>query len=241
MKNKTRKRTRPSTGPEINAKRQNAKKSTGPRTEIGKAQVAVNAVKHGYYADKAAYACMIALGEDPAEFARIYSILVDSNFPRNGNQFLLLEDQAVIRWQMNRNQRGQAAMVHQAQEELVRRKAEKVKTYEEVLVATPQEEVLAHGLACLPDTKGKFERITDLLLIMVSAVKQGEYQEALDVLELIYGREKPRLAVVELHNQLRSLAERGDGEEEDPRQERKEKKWVLADLEMEGMGGHLRW
>ena len=58
---------------EINARRENAKKSTGPRIEMGKERVSLNAVKTGYHADKVAYAAMVMLGEDPKEFAKMYT------------------------------------------------------------------------------------------------------------------------------------------------------------------------
>ena len=50
---------------ENSARQANAQRSTGPRTEIGKQRVALNAVRHGYFADKQAYAAMKVLGEDP--------------------------------------------------------------------------------------------------------------------------------------------------------------------------------
>ena len=46
------------------ANRQNAKKSTGPRTEDGKASTSQNALKHGLLARDA-----VLPGEDPADFA----------------------------------------------------------------------------------------------------------------------------------------------------------------------------
>ena len=39
---------------QINANRKNSKKSTGPVTNIGKAKVSLNAIKHGLYAEKIA-------------------------------------------------------------------------------------------------------------------------------------------------------------------------------------------
>ena len=52
-----------STQSQINANRQNAQKSTGPRTTQGKAAVSKNAVKHGLFAAEA-----VITVEDPAEY-----------------------------------------------------------------------------------------------------------------------------------------------------------------------------
>ncbi len=48
---------------QIKANRENAKKSTGPRTNSGKARTAKNALKHGLLAQDA-----VLPGEDPADF-----------------------------------------------------------------------------------------------------------------------------------------------------------------------------
>jgi hypothetical protein len=114
---------------------------------MGKERVSVNAVKHGFSADKMAY----AVGEDPKEYAKINSDLVGSLFPQNDNQLMMVEDVAVMRWQQNRNQRGQAGLIGQAQAELTRRRTQQRKSYEQSLDDTPQEQVIAHGLAPLPD------------------------------------------------------------------------------------------
>ncbi|MBN2181419.1 MAG: hypothetical protein JW715_05860, partial [Sedimentisphaerales bacterium] len=52
-----------STQAQINANRQNAQKSTGPKTAAGKAVSAKNAVKHGLFAEEA-----VITGENPADF-----------------------------------------------------------------------------------------------------------------------------------------------------------------------------
>ena len=50
---------------QMKASRENAKKSTGPRTPEGKARASKNALKHGLMAQDA-----VIPGEDPAEFDR---------------------------------------------------------------------------------------------------------------------------------------------------------------------------
>ena len=119
------------TDKEIDARRENSKKSTGPRTELGKERVRANAVKTGFHADKVAYQAMIALGEDPKEYADLYHLLFEEMAPQNGGQVLMVEDIAVLRWQQNRNQRGQAGLIGQQLEELTRRRTQQWKTYEQ--------------------------------------------------------------------------------------------------------------
>src|SRR3954447_12200862 len=50
----------------LQANRRNAKKSTGPRTKGGKGYSRMNAIKHGFYAEKAK---LTLCGEEEAEFS----------------------------------------------------------------------------------------------------------------------------------------------------------------------------
>ena len=54
------------TAEEIEARRENSRKSTGPRTEAGKRRAGLNALKHGIHTQAQSFhASMIELGEDP--------------------------------------------------------------------------------------------------------------------------------------------------------------------------------
>jgi hypothetical protein len=53
-----------STQAQIKANRQNAQKSTGPKTDEGKAAASQNAVKHGLFAES------VIKGENEAEYER---------------------------------------------------------------------------------------------------------------------------------------------------------------------------
>ena len=54
---------------QINANRQNAQKSTGPKTAEGKAAVSQNAVKHGLFAQSLIY------GENEADYKVYHDIM----------------------------------------------------------------------------------------------------------------------------------------------------------------------
>ena len=71
---------------QIKANRENAKKSTGPRTAEGKALVSLNALKHGLLAQDA-----VLPEEDPAEFDRQLRDLEHDLRPENS---LVFEGQA---------------------------------------------------------------------------------------------------------------------------------------------------
>ena len=85
------------TNAQIRANRNNAKKSTGPRTEEGKARVAKNALKHGLLARDT-----VLPGEDPADFDRQLSALEADIQPANSLEFELVRQIADAQWRMRR-------------------------------------------------------------------------------------------------------------------------------------------
>ena len=82
---------------QIKANRNNAKKSTGPRTEEGKTRSAKNALKHGLLARDT-----VMPGEDPADFDRQLSALEADIQPANSLEFELVRQIADTQWRMRR-------------------------------------------------------------------------------------------------------------------------------------------
>ena len=114
------------TNAQIKANRKNAKKSTGPRTEDGKARVAKNALKHGLLARDT-----VLPGEDPAEFDRQLSALEADIQPANSLEFELVRQIADAQWRMRRLTRLEtgflAAAVDDQRRHLERRRPEELR------------------------------------------------------------------------------------------------------------------
>ena len=85
------------------ANRQNAKKSTGPRTDEGKARSSQNGLKHGLLARDAVMA-----DEDPAEYDRQLQQLEENIFPKNAIEFALVRQIADAEWRLRRLSRLEA-------------------------------------------------------------------------------------------------------------------------------------
>ena len=85
------------TNAQMKANRNNAKKSTGPRTEEGKSRSAKNALKHGLLARDT-----VLPGEDPADFDRQLSSLEEDIQPANSLEFELVRQIADAQWRMRR-------------------------------------------------------------------------------------------------------------------------------------------
>ena len=90
-------RSQSPTEAQINANRENAKKSTGPRTAEGKAASSRNGLKHGLCADK-----HILPGEDPAEFLSLVQNLFDTFLPVGDGEEKLVLRIAAAQWRLDR-------------------------------------------------------------------------------------------------------------------------------------------
>jgi len=87
---------------QINANRENSKKSTGARTEEGKRAVSQNAVTHGLFAREAVIKC-----EDPAEFELRREALLDELKPVGAIESMLAERIVSLSWRLQRVERMQ--------------------------------------------------------------------------------------------------------------------------------------
>ena len=104
---------------QIKANGNNAKKSTGPRTDEGKARVAKNALKHGLLARDA-----VLPGEDPADFDSQLTALEADIQPANSLEFELVRQIADAQWRMRRLTRLETGFIAAAVDD-TRRHAEK--------------------------------------------------------------------------------------------------------------------
>ena len=114
------------TNAQIKANRNNAKKSTGPRTEEGKSRVAKNALKHGLLARDT-----VLPGEDAADFDRQLSALEADIQPANSLEFELVRQIADAQWRMRRLTRLEtgflAAAVDETRRYMEKRRPDKLR------------------------------------------------------------------------------------------------------------------
>ena len=94
---------------QIHASRENAKKSTGPRTPEGKARSSKNALKHGLLSQDA-----VIPGEDPAEFDRHLTLYEDTYLPHNCIERELVRQIADAAWRMRRLSRIETTIIRAA-------------------------------------------------------------------------------------------------------------------------------
>lgn len=88
---------------QVRANRLNAQRSTGPRTEAGKAVVAQNAVRHGLLAEKT-----VISGEDAGQFESYRAMLLAELHPAGAMETILVERIVGLAWRLRRADRLQA-------------------------------------------------------------------------------------------------------------------------------------
>ena len=93
-----------STQAQIEANRQNAQKSTGPKTEKGKAASAQNALQHGLLADRFAIA-----EEDRSAFEAFRTQLLTELAPVGQMETLLVSRIATLAWRLSLAERTRPA------------------------------------------------------------------------------------------------------------------------------------
>ncbi|HYP05514.1 MAG TPA: hypothetical protein VER03_04695, partial [Bryobacteraceae bacterium] len=89
---------------QIEANRRNAQKSTGPVTDLGKAVVKFNALKHGMTASTA-----VLPHEDPSSYAELRDSFFATYKPANAVEASLVEVVANSYWRLLRARRADTA------------------------------------------------------------------------------------------------------------------------------------
>jgi len=96
----TTKSTRTTSEAQIKANRENAKRSTGPRTEQGKARSRLNALRFGLTADT-----IVLPGEDPEELEMLYARIFDDLEPEGDFEEQLVQRIFCCLWRLRRCER----------------------------------------------------------------------------------------------------------------------------------------
>src|SRR5258708_40085941 len=92
-------------GRKIQANGRNAKKSSGPRTKLGKAASRMNAMKHGITAEH-----VIVDGESAKEFKALRRELFDAFAPADAVEVELVQAIVIEHWRLRRHYRAEASL-----------------------------------------------------------------------------------------------------------------------------------
>ena len=133
------------TNKQINANRENAKNSTGPRTPEGKQRSSQNALKHGLLA-----ADSVIPGEDPAEFDRHLTLFENAYVPKNYIEREIVRQIADAAWRMQRLSRIETTAITVA---MARRRKHRLRYGQESALEGHEADLELLGASMLDDTK----------------------------------------------------------------------------------------
>ena len=194
---------------EIEARRRNAQRSTGPRTVGGKRRVALNPITHGRYASaflRPSPEAMSALGEDPQRFRELLIEALDSYPPQNALQARVSEEIAVLLWQLERNHQAQEGKLVRTMEKLERDRHMRLK---QIRAGTSydalQADVLETGLRRAPNSPTKFPELIACLERLARRVREHDFSDETD-LKALYGS-SPTFLGAGIVNAFRALAQ----------------------------------
>lgn len=215
------------------ANRANSRKSTGPRTELGKMHSRRNAAKHLIYA-KVFAPSMKELGENPADFERLRDSLWRAFEPRDAFEEMLVEDMVELRWRRRRLLRAEAGILASKKRKfeidhewkLASRGKGAKAALERVLVGE-------FGLSGLADSPNKYLQILEALKDLRELVTSEGFQEdGLKILDVVYGG-KPGLAALMLKASFESCRKQQEAGDADVQRMIRESFMEKLDAEIE--------
>ncbi len=164
--------------------RANSRRSTGPRSELGKGHASRNSSKHLIFA-RVSLSLMKELGEDPADLEKLQEGLRQDLQPQGSLEEMLVHEMAENRWRLGRLYRAEMGIlaVQQLQLEYALRPAPaKSQASWDNLSAEP------FGLAGVSESPDKNRQVLGLLdTLRADFERAGFTRKGLELLETIYG------------------------------------------------------
>jgi hypothetical protein len=170
------------------ASRANSLRSTGPRTERGKAVSSRNSRRPRPFSEVVTHS-LKALGERPADFEQTHQALAEAMGPRDGWEAAWVQDIAILRWRLERLQRAEIGTMsmerhrHDAQ----RRRAASPRTGSASLELSNVVGLV--GFTGIPDSAMKFEQVLEYFNNLRDVIAdQMSDQDVTPCITLLFGR-----------------------------------------------------
>jgi hypothetical protein len=186
------------TDAQIEANRRNAQKSTGPRTEEGKAASARNALKHGLTSPQ-----LILFDETEDEFEAFWAALREAHAPADAGEAALVERIAVAHWRLRRIWRAEAAAFNSEADE---RADETSDRGEPATLATLA--IWPEQLAILSRYESALERQLHRLALDLDRMQRERHRRVLD-------QQAAARAQIELEGRVHAARRKMEDEERD--------------------------
>ena len=188
------------------ARRQNARKSTGPRTEEGKRRVAQNG---GRTAPPRIWRTPAPGPNLNRRAEKVAQELAEAFQPANAAEQLLVEELARLHFRKRCNQEAQQGLVEKNWSRLARERAEHQRQLTLESSEYPYRLAAAAGYITMDDCPAKFRELSRLLNIVREDVERGNFsREVEDLLKTLYGP-GPSMRGARILGNYRALLENG--------------------------------
>jgi hypothetical protein len=188
------------------ARRRNAQKSTGPRTEQGKRRTSQNGRRHGaprIWRHPAPAPALTGRAE------RLAHELAQALQPANSAECLLVEELAQLHFRKRGNQEAQQGLVQKNWGRLARERAEHQRELTLESSEYPYRLAAAAGYLTMDDCPAKFRELSRLLNIVKDDVARGHFSSEVEgVLKTLYGP-GPSMRGARVLGHYRTLLESG--------------------------------
>jgi len=171
------------------ANRANSRRSTGPRTERGKAVASRNLPRPRLFSKAVAHS-MAALGERPADFEQMHTALATAMAPRDAWEAAWVQDIAILRWRLERLQRAEVGILAEQKRRLrnERKRQDMPATGRAALLQRQQ--LAAAGFTGLSDSPWKFQQVIEYLEGLRNVVRLGDFaDDSLLYFNILYGKD----------------------------------------------------
>ncbi len=200
---------------QLESRRKNARKSTGPRTAAGKRRVSLNALKYGgYTGPNTMEQSMVLLGETPQEFHAFRLQHIASRRPADAIEQMLVDDIAMLAWKKRRINRAQQGLQLRKLEMLELARHRQALEVGRETADISQDEVLKSGLRRAAPSPSRFGEILSNLEVLKAFVARQDFSQDISAaITMLYG-EIPTLRGAQIAHSFEDLGEHGVESEE---------------------------
>jgi hypothetical protein len=185
----------------------NSLRSTGPRSERGKAVSSRNSLNPRPFSQVVARS-MAALGERPEDFEQMHKALASAMEPRDGWEAAWVQDIAILRWRLERLQRAEVGILALRKQKLAGERKRESMPASGVADLRLRQQIPLVGFTGLPDSPWKFQQVIQMLRQLRDLVRVGDFEkDGVVYFDLLYGK-KPGALGATLRGQFEGLLKR---------------------------------
>ncbi len=189
------------------ASQANSRRSTGPRSERGKAVSSGNSLKLRPFSEVVARS-MRALGERPEDFEQMHKAMAAAMEPRDAWEAAWVQDIAILRWRLERLQRAEVGILAVRKQKLAGERHRASMPASGAADLGQRSQISLVGFTGLPDSPWKFSQVIQFLHQLRDLVRVGEFEkDGVVYFDVLYGK-KPGAVGGTLRGRFEGLCKR---------------------------------